>query len=496
MLLSRGAMLAGTIAVLALALAFTTAAFEASGDEARRVVQDSESAIAASTSLAGSLERAVALTIAGDRAAPAAASTAHVYLDLTRARVAALEQLQPGESLLSSAGRELILVAEEVIDGTREGSPFEAVALVEGRLVDAQRRFERVVTQVGDEGAARKAQAAARAELVTGLAWFFALLAVGILGGVLLAGLTRVPPPAAEASFTAEQPETQRSRQEFMVAVAHELRAALTSLFGLAQLLDEGTFEGQEERQQLTASVYERSAELLRKAENLLVAARADAGMSMCRIEPVDLCAELRDVAETYERGGAPIAIDCPPGYVDADRLRLRQVFRNLLANARSFGGYSITVTGRIDGPHYELTFADNGEGLDGPTEAQLREWLASGGPIYAAGTALGLRMVVLLIDEMGGRLAYGRSEGMTCFSLLLRVHAAVPPAEQAPQPAAVGAPSPDGAIHWDPAPALLQPPRRGPGAVPPGSPAGIRAPAPPSDRPASLPAPVPQRGN
>ena len=115
-----------------------------------------------------------------------------------------------------------------------------------------------------------------------------------------------------------------------------------------------------------------------------------------------------------------------------SDRLRLRQVVRNLLSNAGKYGGPHIRLLGdEVDG-WYEIRVEDDGEGIPPELEARLFQRFLHRGdmPLVLGSVGLGLSIVRALAEGMGGAVWYERRRGWTCF--VVRVPLAV--AAEAPK--------------------------------------------------------------
>ncbi len=167
--------------------------------------------------------------------------------------------------------------------------------------------------------------------------------------------------------------------------------------------------------------------------DDLLTTARLDAGALHYQFESLPVVPEVIDeVVEPMRRAGITVEVDCPPALVRSDRLRLRQVVRNLLSNAGKYGGPQIRLLGEeVDG-WYEVRVEDDGEGIPPELEARLfQRFLHKGDmPLVLGSVGLGLSIVRALAEGMGGAVWYERRKGWTCF--VVRVPLAV--AAESPQ--------------------------------------------------------------
>ena len=110
--------------------------------------------------------------------------------------------------------------------------------------------------------------------------------------------------------------------------------------------------------------------------------------------------------------------IHCAPGVIRADHLRFRQILRNLLSNARKYGGPKIWVEGSVVGRTYQLVVADNGVGLPKELEDKVFQRFIHQNAQTAVkdSVGLGLSIVRALADGMSGSVEYERRDGETRF--------------------------------------------------------------------------------
>jgi signal transduction histidine kinase len=233
-----------------------------------------------------------------------------------------------------------------------------------------------------------------------------------------------------ENKLSAER-ELSRSKDEFIANISHELRTPLTSIYGFAKLLEDGSIYEPDVARELLDLVITQSLELERMVDDLLAAARASDGALSYKLDIVDVRTQLDEVVPAFERqlGAIPAAIERVP--VIADPLRLRQVLRNLIANARKHGGKEMLILGGQVGDQYEVRVVDDGEGVpDHLRDALFNRFThAADKPLVAGSVGLGLHIARTLARGMGGELDYRRDGGQTHFVLTLNLAPEVPSA-------------------------------------------------------------------
>ena len=214
---------------------------------------------------------------------------------------------------------------------------------------------------------------------------------------------------------------------EIVATVAHELQTPLAAVrTAAAALEDPAARDDPATRARLVAIVRTGIEELQRLADDLLAAARLDAGRLEVRLEPCDALAVVRDVvdllAATPAAAGREIAVREAPGLPAAlaDPGRLRQVVANLLANALAHGRGTVELGAAHRGDCVELTVTDEGPGIPAADRRLVFERYARlpGGSVRGSG--LGLPIARELAEAMGGSLTIRDAGGGTAFVLEL----------------------------------------------------------------------------
>jgi len=224
--------------------------------------------------------------------------------------------------------------------------------------------------------------------------------------------------------------ELGKARDEFVANASHELRTPLTSIFGMAHLLEEDeAVRTSPPAMEMLSLIISEAHDLNRMVDDLLTTARLDAGALHYQFEDLSVVEEvIAEVVEPMRRAGIGVQVDCAPALVRSDRLRLRQVLRNLLSNAGKYGGPHIRLVGRLVDGWYEARVEDDGEGIPPELEARLfQRFLHKGDvPLVLGSVGLGLSIVRALAEGMGGAVWYERRQGRTCFVVRVPLAAAI----------------------------------------------------------------------
>ncbi len=208
----------------------------------------------------------------------------------------------------------------------------------------------------------------------------------------------------------------QRQRDLFFAMMNHELRNALTGVYGWAELLVRG--KPPESVPQAAREVYEAAERTIELLNNFLDLTRLDAGKvrpvvreveALVSIERafslVDPAATAKGVALTHE-GDAAIELHTDP-------VRLEQILLNLLTNAvrHSAQGGPVTVAVRQAGLVVQFRVTDHGPGVPADLVERIFEPFERFDPHSGLGTGLGLPVSRRLAEVMGGQLRVERSD-------------------------------------------------------------------------------------
>lgn len=241
-----------------------------------------------------------------------------------------------------------------------------------------------------------------------------AIVAIILMVGALLFQSVKVILAAQdrqEAALALERRAVEL-KNEFVSMVSHELRTPLTGIRGFTEMLSDAWKDlPPEEVDEFLAIMHRETEHLANLVEDILVIPRLEAGHLKLAPEDLDLTIEVHNVArvvfdDTDYSVSIPTNID-----VYADRTRIRQILRNLLENARKYGGDQVLIEGEVAGPGlYKVSVSDNGRGIAPEDRERIFkhfEQLSKGDARLQQGVGLGLPIARKLAQAMGGDLWY-----------------------------------------------------------------------------------------
>jgi signal transduction histidine kinase len=226
---------------------------------------------------------------------------------------------------------------------------------------------------------------------------------------VLLAGQAAV---AVENTRLLDQVRgMQRQRDLFFAMMNHELRNALTGVYGWAERLVRR--KSPETAEQAALEVYEGTERTITLLNNFLDLSRLDAG----KVRPVWREVEPVAAVQRALTGFAPAAedkrisfkVEVPAALApfETDPVRLQQILVNLLSNAvrHSPSGGCIRVTLRSVGHRIEFVVQDEGPGIPVEIQERIFDPFERFDPHSGVGTGLGLPVSRRLAEVLGGSL-------------------------------------------------------------------------------------------
>ena len=230
-------------------------------------------------------------------------------------------------------------------------------------------------------------------------------------------GRDEVATLATSFNLAAERVEALvRSHKSLLANASHELRSPLARLKMATSMLSESS---PEQRDHLRSEINTDIAELDTLVDEVLLASRLEAAPEPDHLESVDL------LALAVEEGArVDASVDGAAASVHGEERLLRRALRNLLENARRYGGGEI----RVDledkaAAGVEIRVTDNGPGVPEAYRERIFEpfFRLPGHAERAGGVGLGLALVRQIVERHHGRIRCVRPpEGGGCFVINL----------------------------------------------------------------------------
>lgn len=206
--------------------------------------------------------------------------------------------------------------------------------------------------------------------------------------------------------------ETHKS---LLANASHELRSPLTRLKMAVSMLEDAP---PEQRKALRREIDANIGELDALVEEVLMAGRLDAASALEQRAEVELLAIAAEEAARVQASAQGT-----PAVVNGDERLIRRALRNLLENARRYGGNEVEVTVSARGGIAEASVCDRGPGVPAAYRERIFEpfFRLPGHAEKAGGVGLGLALVRQIAERHGGQVrCEAREGGGSRFTLVL----------------------------------------------------------------------------
>lgn len=227
---------------------------------------------------------------------------------------------------------------------------------------------------------------------------------------------------AAAAQLNLQLQTQHRHKDEFLAMLAHELRNPLAPVMTGIEILRRLRPDDVTARDRQLTVMSRQMQQLTHLVDDLLDVSRVSRGSIELRREV--LC--LQDVLAAAIDASRPVLfsrrhnlVQPPPGprtYINGDRVRLTQVFSNLLNNAAKYTppGGRIEVNVRCEGGAAQVSIKDNGAGIPADMLNSIFDLFTQvPGSLDRAPGGLGIGLtLVRAIAELHGGTVEARSEG------------------------------------------------------------------------------------
>lgn len=226
--------------------------------------------------------------------------------------------------------------------------------------------------------------------------------------------------------------EALKLKDEFFYIATHDLKTPVTAISGFVSLLLEHKGELSPDLQEDVQSIKEGSDRLKQLVNDLLQVARSESGTIKVDLTPLDLKIVMdRTITQVSLPATAKkvtIDADVPSTLVLADEKKLSEVLENLLSNAVKYNkeGGSVVVSSTKNDGYLTVTIKDTGLGIPKVQQTKIFQ------KFYRAqndatrdiqGTGLGLFVVKMLVEKMGGSISFTSEENVgTTFVFSLKL--------------------------------------------------------------------------
>lgn len=228
--------------------------------------------------------------------------------------------------------------------------------------------------------------------------------------------------------------EAERTKNELITNVAHDLRTPLTSIIGYLELLSKGVPLTREMQQKYIDIVYTKAKRLEKLIEDLFGFTKMNYGKISMNVGKVDIVKLLGQLLEEFYPSFADkdltyeLTSNVPAQIISADGNLLARLFDNLINNAIKYGAEGKKVLVKIMAEEEIVTISVTNYGYVIPEDELPLIFnkfyrVEQSRSTTTGGTGLGLAIAKSIVDMHGGTISVTSDLNGTVFTVKLKVN-------------------------------------------------------------------------
>ncbi|MCI1943042.1 MAG: HAMP domain-containing histidine kinase [Lactobacillus sp.] len=229
-----------------------------------------------------------------------------------------------------------------------------------------------------------------------------------------------------------DERKIERSKDELITNVSHDIRTPLTSIIGYLGLLQNKAFHSEEEHDKYVEIAFVKSKQLKSLADDLFEYTKLQSTKMRLQPQKLHLFSMLEQVAASFEleaeKKGMQINVDCKPEdlAIEADPEKLVRVYNNLISNALKYGHGASEINlsaQQLNDQRVELRVENNGEPIPADSLQQIFERfyrVENSRNKATGGTGLGLAITKSIVELHHGTIRCESDQKLTSFIINL----------------------------------------------------------------------------
>ncbi len=228
--------------------------------------------------------------------------------------------------------------------------------------------------------------------------------------------------------------ESERTKNELITNVAHDLRTPLTSIIGYLELLSGSVQMAPELQEKYIGITYTKAKRLQKLIEDLFGFTKLNYGKISMRVSKVDIIKLLSQLLEEFypnfmeKNLSYELQSNVPTQVITADGNLLARLFDNLLGNAIKYGaeGKKILVKVHADADYVTVSVTNYGYVIpkeELPLLFNKFYRVEQSRSANTGGTGLGLAIAKNIVDMHGGTISVASDLNGTVFTVKLQVN-------------------------------------------------------------------------
>ena len=210
--------------------------------------------------------------------------------------------------------------------------------------------------------------------------------------------------------------ELNRLKTEFVSSVSHELRTPMSSIRGLAEVLQAGKIKDKAKQDELISLVADESGRLSRFLHNILDFGKIEQQTKTYNFQNVEIQSVVRETAKLFqyrlESDGFVLKTNLPenPLFIEIDKDAVKQALTNLIDNAIKYSSDKKDIMIQVveKEKHVEIQVKDKGIGIPSKEREKIFEGFyrhAEASRHNPQGVGLGLKIVRHIMEAHKGEV-------------------------------------------------------------------------------------------
>ncbi|KRM02362.1 GHKL domain-containing protein [Limosilactobacillus gastricus] len=226
-----------------------------------------------------------------------------------------------------------------------------------------------------------------------------------------------------------EEREIEKSKDELITNVSHDLRTPLTSIIGYLGLIENHQYRSEEEIVQFANIAYNKAQQMKSMVDDLFEYTKVQFNAEKPKFVEVDLTQLLEQVSASFELEAEKHGIQMQTDFAQSPLMvevvpdKIGRVFSNLVSNALKYGDGStyVRIATRVKDDQVDITVANDGVPISEESVQHLFERfyrVESSRSKQTGGTGLGLAIVQSIIETHHGHVGVKSDESATTFTV------------------------------------------------------------------------------
>lgn len=229
-----------------------------------------------------------------------------------------------------------------------------------------------------------------------------------------------------------EERQIEKSKDDLITNVSHDIRTPLTSIIGYLGLLKDGNPTPEESKKYIDIA-YQKALQMKSLAEDLFeYTTLRSTNRNKLTLAPLHVKSMLEQVAAGFEleaeKKSITFEIACRPNdlTIDADAKKIVRVLNNLISNALKYGQGATKISliaNKVNNNQVELRVENNGTPIPKKEQEKIFERfyrVESSRNLKTGGTGLGLAITQSIVALHGGTITCESDQKLTSFIIRL----------------------------------------------------------------------------